>query len=210
MLTLSADAISEKNKIAGDSVWLVLLEVKIPGATLRLVNNNENITWPTVGGNDWTAYPFNLEQIRENSRNEVPSVTIRISNVSRDVQYYLEAADGAVGFPVVIRVVNSEHLNLTDPELELDYVVKSVTYDAQWVTFTLGGSQHIVRRCPERRYLKDFCPFRYGAIECGVSAATVSSYPTCNKSLAACRERSNSARFGGHPGIPTGGFYATL
>jgi phage-related protein len=209
MHTLDPDIIAEKNKIAGGSVWLVLLEIQIPGATLKLANNNEDIVWPT-GGATWTAFPFELDQMKENSRNEIPALSIRVSNVSRDVLYYIEQAGGAVGFPVIIRVVNSDHLDIATAELEMDYVVKSVSYSAQEVTFTLGGNQHIVRRCPGDRFMKDFCSKRYGGVLCGVSAATMITYPTCQRTLAQCRERGNSDRFGGFPGIPAGGFYATV
>lgn len=207
MLTLSAGAIAQKNNIGAPSAWLVLLEVQIPGSTLYLVNNNENVTW---NGQVWQAFPFDLDPMRENSGTEVPVTTIRVSNVTRDVLYYVEQADGALDFPVILRVVNSEVLGGSDPELELEYVCRRVQYDPQWVSFTLGGSQHVIRRTPERRYLKDFCPFVYGAVECGATSATITTYPTCKRTLVQCRERSNSTRFGGEPGIPTGGIYVSV
>jgi len=204
MLNLSAGAIAQKNNIGAPSAWLVLLEIQIPGdwEPLCLTNNNENVTWD---GKTWQAFPFDLEPLRENTGTEVPVASVRVSNVTRDVLNYLELADGAIDFPCIIRVVNSEVLGSATPELELEYVVRKITYDTQWVVFTLGGSQHIARRTPERRYMKDFCPFAYGKIECGAATATVTTYPTCDKSLVQCRERSNSIRYGGHPGIPTGG-----
>lgn len=207
MLNLSAGAIARKNNLAEDSCWLALLEIQIPGATLYLTNNNENVTW---NGQVWQPFPFDLDPLRENSGTEVPVATIRVSNVTRDVLYYLEQAGGEIDFPVIIRVVNSEVLGGTDPELELEYVCKRIQYDATWVSFTLAGSQHVARRTPERRYMKDACPYAYGLIECGVSSATITAYPTCAKTLAQCRERSNSKRFGGEPGIPTGGFYVRV
>jgi phage-related protein len=209
MLTLSAGAIAEKDKLASDSAWPVLLEIQIPGdqGYLYLTNNSENVTW---NGQVWQAFPFGMDPIRENTGSELPQLTIRVSNVSRDVLYYLEQAGGAIDFPVVVRVVNTEVLGGSVAEAELEYVVKRITYDAQWVTFTLGGSQHIARRTPDRCYRKDVCPFAYGGIECGVSAATLVTYQTCDHGIVHCRERGNSARFGGEQGIPTGGWYARI
>lgn len=207
MLNLSAAAILEKNKIAGDSVWPVLVEIQIPGQDpVRVCNNNENLTWD---GNAWIAFPFELDEMQESGRGEIPSVALRVSNVTQELQYYIEQAGGGVDFPVILRVVNSKHLDITTPELELDFICTSCKYDAYWITFTLGGDAKLTRRIPERRYLKDFCPFQYGGVECGVPASTKAAYPTCAKTLAQCRQRSNSTRFGGEPGIPLGGFYAS-
>jgi phage-related protein len=206
MLPLSASAILEKNKIAGDSVWLVLLEVVIPNApVIRIVRNNENITW---NGQTWIAFPFELDDVQETDKGEIPSITVKASNVTREIQGYVEDANGGIGSTVSIMVVNSKHLAETTPNVRLDFSVTGVNYDAQWISFSLGGNQAISRRVPTRRYLKNWCPFAYGGIECGVAAATQATYPTCDKSLVQCRVRANSARFGGFQGIPQGGFYA--
>ena len=207
MLNLSAAAILEKNKIAGDSCWPVLVEIQIPGQDpVRVCNNNENLTW---NGETWIAFPFELDELQEAGKGEIPSVALRVSNVTQELQYYIEQAGGGVDFPVILRVVNSKHLDITTPELELSFICTGCKYDAYWITFTLGGDAKLTRRVPERRYLKDFCPFQYGGIECGVADATKVTYPTCAKTLTQCRQRSNSTRFGGEPGIPLGGFYAS-
>lgn len=209
MLTLSAGAIIKKNDPGSDSAWLALLEIQVPGdqGFLYLTNNSENVTW---NGQTWQTFPFDLDPVRENTGTEIPQTSIRVSNISRDVLGYLEATNGAIDFPVILRIVNSKVLGGTTPEIQLDYVVRRITYDSQWITFTLGGSQHITRRTPDRSYMKDACPYPYGGIECGVSAATMVTYPTCDHSLTHCRARSNSKRFGGEAGIPTGGWYARL
>lgn len=208
MLNLSAAAILQKNQIASGSRWPILLEIQIPGqAPIRLCNDNQNVVW---AGHTWTAFPFDFDDMREAGAGEIPSVSLRVSNVAQEIQAFLEQAGGGVDFPVVLRVVNSENLASPVPELELAFIVTSARYDASWITFTLGGDAKLTRRVPERRFLKDFCPFRYGGIECGVSAGTLAKYPTCQKTLAQCRQRGNSPRFGGEPGIPLGGFYASV
>ena len=102
-------------------------------------------------------------------------------------------------------VIMSEHLDITTPELDEEFSVQSVSYDENWVSFTLTGSVNLFKRVPLRRYLKNFCPYQYKGPECKSS----SSYTSCNKSLADCRARNNVSRYGGEPGIPQGGLYAT-
>lgn len=198
MRTLSTAALIEKNKLAADSAWLILLEVTIGATTLKLVANNEDILW---NGDTWQAFPFELDTVGETGKGEIPAITVKASNVTGEVQRLLEANGGANGVPVVIRVINTD-VTTTTPELELSFVVESSTHDEQWITFRLTGANCLTRRVPRRRYLKNFCPFAYGGIECGVPAATMVTYPTCNRTSANCAERWNSTRFGGFPWMP--------
>lgn len=198
MRTLSTAALIEKNKLSTDSAWLILLEVTIGATVLKLVANNEDILW---SGDTWQAFPFELDTVGETGKGEIPAITVKVSNVTGEVQRLLEANDGANGVPVVIRVINTD-VTTTTPELELSFVVESSTHDEQWITFRLTGANCLTRRVPRRRYLKNFCPFVYGGIECGVSAATMATYPTCNRTSANCTERWNFIRFGGFPWMP--------
>ena len=207
MLTLSQAAILEKNKIASSNVWLILLEINIPATKtgelptiLRLVRNTENIVW---SGQLWTAFPFELDPPKQSGNGELPNFTVRVSNVTRTVEGYLEQAGGGVGSSVRMMVVLSEHLDITTPELDEQFSVQSVSYDESWVSFVLTGSVNLFRRVPLRRFLKNFCPFQYKGPECKAR----SSYASCDKSLANCRQRGNEARFGGEPAIPQGGIY---
>lgn len=202
MLTLSAAAKLLKNTLHSDGAWILLLEIQVAGLStvLRVCRNTADITW---NGYTWVAFPFELGDISEDSKGTLPSVELKVSNVTRTLQYYLEQANGGVQSKVVLRVVHSKNLGLTSPELEEMFSVTKVAVDAMWVTFTLGMNYPSGVRRPLRRFLKNFCPFKYKGIECGAT----SNYPTCDKTLASCRTRGNSKRFGGEPGIPSGGMY---
>lgn len=203
MLTLSNVAILEKNKLASDGAWIILAEINVaPGLILRLCRNTEDIIW---NGETWTAFPFELEAPRQSASGEIPNFTIKVSNVTRTVEGYIEEAGGGVGAVVRLMVVMSNHLNLTAPELDEEFSVQSTSYDEQWVTFTLTGAVNLFRRVPLRRFLKNFCPFQYKGPECRAG----SPLTDCDKSLSACKKRNNQQRFGGEPAIPQGGLYAT-
>jgi lambda family phage minor tail protein L len=201
-LHLSAVAVLEKNKLMSDGAWLVLLEIQLQDITLRVVRNTEDVIW---NNQTWVAFPFELDDVKEDSKGELPTVTVRVSNVSRAVQQYIEQANGGVGAAVILRVVHSKHLDALAPELEEVFTVQSVSADAQWVTFNMGGDTPTMLRFPARRMLKDFCPFQYKGIECRANSAL----PTCSKTLGDCRARGNATRFGGEPSIPQGGIYAS-
>lgn len=208
MLTLSQAAIIEKNKIQSDNAWLILLEITIPPTehevpiVLRLVRNTEDITWNSLL---WTAFPFEIDPPKQSSSGELPNFTVRVSNVTRTIEGYLEQAGGGVGAQVRMMVIMSEHLDITTPELEEEFSVQSVSYDENWVSFVLTGAVNLFRRVPLRRFLKNFCPFQYKGPECKAT----STFATCDKSFANCRARGNETRFGGEPGIPQGGLYVS-
>jgi lambda family phage minor tail protein L len=198
MRTLSTAALIEINKLATDSASIVLLEIGLT-PIIRLAGNNEDITW---NSQTWQAFPFELDTVGETGKGEIPAVVVRVSNVTGEIQRLLESVNGASGTAVTLRVINTAASTSTGCELELSFVVESSTYDEQWLTFRLSGGNCLTRRVPRRRYLRNFCPFTYGGVECGVSSGTVSTYPTCNKTFANCVTRSNSSRFGGYPWLP--------
>lgn len=204
MRDLSVIAKLEKNKISSTGAWLILLEIQFQGATIRVVNNNEDIEWPAGSGTRWVAFPFELGEVSENSKGELPSLQLKVSNVTRIIQQYLEQYAGGTDATVILRVVMSEHLDLTTPELTEVFSVKSTSTDAMWAYFNLGPDYALTQRFPPDRYMRNFCPFKFKGIKCGYSGPLT----TCNKTLKDCRERNNSKRFGGFPGIPgAGGLY---
>lgn len=201
MLDLSLAAILEKNKIAQDNVWLVLLEIQCPdGEVIRLVSNTEKITW---GGNEWIAFPFLIDSVKTN-KTEVPQVPVKVGNQTRAIERVIEEYNGFIGCTVILRVVMSKHLELAIPEIEETFTVQGTSSNYEWATFNLGGSLPIMMRFPFRRVLKDWCPFVYKDIEC----AATSSNTTCTHTLTGCRANGNSKRFGGENAISIGGLYA--
>jgi len=199
MLALSEASIIEKNRLTTDGVWLLAIEAQIPGNTLYLVNNTENVT---LGGKEYTAFPFSLEDITEDGK-ELPNVKLTVSNVTGTIQHYVEENNGLGGMKVVLRVY---HTRIPDvAEVEEHFVVTGVTCDVEWVTFTLGTDFSFTRRFPPVRMMKDYCPFKFKGIECGYKG----SAQKCNKTLKRCRELGNNTRFGGEATIPQGGLYAS-
>ncbi len=199
MLALSEASIIEKNNLATDGVWLLAVEAQIPDNTLYLVNNTENVT---LGGKEYTAFPFSLEDITEDGK-ELPNVKLTVSNVTGTIQRYVEENNGLGGMKVVLRVY---HTRIPDvAEVEEHFVVTGVTCDVEWVTFTLGTDFSFIRRFPPVRMMKDYCPFKFKGVECGYKG----SAQKCNKTLKRCRELGNNTRFGGEATIPQGGLYAS-
>lgn len=198
MKTLPASLILEKNKIATANAWLVLLDVVLTDDTeLFLVKNSENITYNSQA---YTAIDFEIDSTKESSSGEIPTVTLRVSNITRVLQAYLEDLGGAIGSTVTVRVVNAAHLAEDYTELEMTYDVLKTSSNAQWVTFTLGAPNPLRRRFPLYRYIADHCAWTFKGAECGYAGAA----STCKRTLPDCQAKSNSARFGGFKGLSGG------
>jgi len=205
MLNLSVAGVLEKSRLASDGVWLLLVEVALPDSAepLRLVRNNEDIVW---NGDTWTTFNFKLGEITEDNKVKPQAIPLQVSNITQIVQGYVEENNGLTGTTVTLRVVHSQHLDNTLPEVEEIFTVQSTSCESKWVTFFLGSDISTQLRFPFRRVLKNFCAWRdqYKGIECGYAG----SLPACDGTLQSCRNRGNSVRYGGEPSIPEGGLYA--
>jgi lambda family phage minor tail protein L len=201
VITIPAALIAEKNKLSNGSPFLLLCEIQLTGTTLRLVKNEANISWQ---GETWAAFPFDIDDMGEAGRSEVPRLQLSVSNVSRAIQNYVEQYDGGIDATVILRVVHADHLVGTETDttmIRLDYTVTGCSADSKAVTFELGASSPWQRRIPLARARKNFCRFKFKSTECGYSGAET----VCDKTLTRCRALSNSSRFGGFPGIGYGG-----
>ena len=144
-----------------------------------------------------------LGEANEESNGSDPNLSVQVDNVAQGMTYYVEDAKGAVGTPVILRVVNSENLPNGEADLEEYYVVTECKVNEQWVTFTLGNEYSARTRRPLYRYMKNNCPFAYKGLRCGYSGGIAS----CQHTLQDCRNHGNSERFGGFPGIDQKGVY---
>lgn len=202
---LSSVAIEEKNKIAATSVFFSALEITIPGMadTVKVCDLDEEVTW---NGSTWQPFPMKVEDVVENA-GEVPSLVIKVSNVNRAFESYLQQYDAyckANGYsPIKVKLyaLNSKALHLTTYEAMWTFNLEKPASDAEWVTFTLGAGNPFTRRFPQNRILKNHCRFKFKSAMCGYNG----SQTTCSKTLVRCRQLSNSARFGGFPGVGAGG-----
>lgn len=193
MRELSSFAIEEKNKLASDCVWLLAMAITIPGEAtpIRIVRNNENVEWPTGSGTIWAAFPFEIDVVGDTASGEVPRVEVRVGNVSRAMEVYIQAYDlyiknnGYSPVSVNIYVINSKNLSNSDPEVEHVFELKQPKTNDQWATFVLGASNPFNKRFPVMRVLRNHCWHVFKDSLCGYNGTVT----TCDKTLTACRVR---------------------
>jgi len=194
MKNLPLDVKIEKNKIAGDSAWIILLEVTIDQYNFRLAKNTSDVSY---GGHTYQAFNFELDATKETSRGEIPTIELRVSNVTDLLHPYLEAYNGGVGGTVKITVVNSNYLSETYPSLTFD--ILNTVVDNYFIYFTLGAVSPLRKRFPKYRYISDLCNWEFKSVECGYSGSETS----CNRTYSRCSELGNTSRYGGFLGLRT-------
>lgn len=193
---LSSTYIEAKNRLADVNSWHVLAKIVFgpnPEDIMRLCDGNVDLVWNTQ---TWTAFPFKLESIKEGGKGEVQRVVVRVSNINKAVQYHVEQHSGGIGSEISFYVICTEDLTETAKIPTFDFEVTGCRCDAQWATFTLGGSSPYRKADPQSRMHKNFCRFDFKDGRCPYVDAT---YTTCNGTLTDCNDRNGptDARFCG-------------
>ncbi len=200
MKSIPSVLIQEKNKLATPNPWIVLLDIVLDSThKLYFCSNNEDITF---SGQVYTAFPFVLDATTENNKGEIPSVSLKVANVTQIIHAYLEDLDGAVGATVTIRVVNAAYLSQNYSELEMTFTVVSTSADSEWIEFTLGAPNPLRRRYPVYRFISGHCNWEFKGLECDYSG----SASECDRSWEQCEKIGNTKRFGGYRGLSEKGW----
>jgi lambda family phage minor tail protein L len=89
------------------------------------------------------------------------------------------------------------------------FIIESASSDEQVVQFNCGTKYNLREiQIPRRTYGRAYCSWaeNYAGPECDPDGAiNTTTYPTCDGTLKSCRQRDNSRRYGGFPGIPKSG-----
>lgn len=198
---LPLSTVLEKNKIAGETPYLIALEIdqrnpvtRVIETTIRVVNNDEDVT---IGGETYVALPFSISTTV--TAGSTPETTVTLQDVSGAFKQVMREYAGGVDFPV--RVIAAMADNLTDPPEEIDnYRVTSSSVGDLAVTLRLGDDNILLRDFPKRSQLQDRCTWVYKGAQCKYAGALA----TCDYTLQGpngCKEHNNTTNFGGFPGI---------
>lgn len=201
--TLDSVFTSEKNKQENQPVVLFTL-FDYDGASndLNLVNAQENVTFSGV---EYQAFPIKFETIPENSQGEVDVIKIKVANVSRVFESYLQTYDLREK-KIRIRIVWSNQLAEAGAYLDYNFYIEYYSSTANSVELTCTTKTDVVDYVlPTGLYLRTHCRYKTfkDANTCGYAGAETS----CNRTFQRCRELGNQERFGGFPSIPTRRLY---
>lgn len=201
-MPLNTTTKTEKNKLNSNSVWLTMLEITIPSVpeTLRIVNNNEDVTW---NSKTWLKFPFELDEISQSSNAEISQFQIKVGNVKNIIGQYIRQYDafvkvnGFTAITVVLYIVNSKDLANLTAVYSTNLILTTSSLNHLEVSFTVSARDLYRARTPQTRMFPNSCRFKFKSTLCGYTGAETS----CNKTLSRCRQLLNSKRYGGFPSI---------
>lgn len=214
----------ETNKPSQNKLFhLVTLILPDPEPNFCIVDSNYDVKFDAI---TYTRFPVKFSGAELNSDGSISKASITAANVSREIMYYVEQYNGLRNCRVYIKTVYENALDeiytpqpdgsvIVEPNtaanntafIEDEYLIDTYTATEQAVVFQLDPIIDLEIRLPRRRYMTDSCYFLYKDPDtCKYSGVL----PTCDKTLAACREHKtvidgkeigNERNFGGFPGV---------
>lgn len=167
------------------------------GTNLCLAEYKTDITFNSVL---YTKFPITRDATTENVQGEIDAIKIRLANVSRLIQAYLELYD-LRGKKVTIRQVWADKLaDTTNVRTETFYIDRYTASD-KVVEFECSSKFDVQDvDLPFGRYLRSICRWKaFKDANCKYSGG----YTTCNRTMADCRIRQNIVNFGAFPSVPS-------
>lgn len=196
---LSVATAIEKNKIASDVAFILLLSIDIHDQlgdyveTLRLAKNSEDLVYQ---GDLYSAANFDAD-LRLDVEEE-PSLTVNAEDPSGYIRERMETYGGGVGSACTMLVVNTGNIT-QPPEVSETFEVVSATSEGYKISFKLGMENPLTIRFPSRVQYRDQCPLIFKGGECRYAGADA----TCTYTFTDCRDKENAANFGGFRGLQT-------
>ena len=201
-----------KNALATGSRFVWLYEIEVPTSTptrYRLCAQTEEVTFRD---NVYSPFPITHGSMQEGADGDLPTMSLTVSNISREIAGTLETYNGLIRQPVKIMLVLMTNSYDTTPSsgqaiLEWDFKITAMSINDEAASATLGDISLYEVNVPKTSISKRYCRFQYRDSLCGYGG----SQPTCDKSLEGpngCRAHGGDSpehpdRFGGFPGAPT-------
>ncbi len=196
MRSLASSVKTEKNKASNAPIFLyTIYNYDGAGGNLYLAAYDTDVVFNAI---TYLRFPITHESVSENSSGQIDTVTVTVANVNRVMQGYLEAVNFR-GKQIDITTVFSGQLSNPSYKTVDTFFIDSYTADQSIVTFILSSKFDILDvNIPSRKFIRNFCGWKFKSTECGYSGGTTS----CNKTKVACKALANYTRFGGFPSIP--------
>ena len=146
---LSATALASAFAQETAEVWLVFLTLTHAGLEepVRLVANEEDIT---RGGVTYVGFPFEIV-LPVDDGERLPGAQLRVANADRLIMDQIRntITQGAPEVEIAVALATSPDLTEYGP---LRLSLSNVSYDAFFITGTLGGEDALSRRYPRHAF----------------------------------------------------------
>lgn len=159
MKTVTAPFTVKKNAASNQPIFLYTIhDYDGAGNNLRYAEYDTDIVY---GGLTYTKFPITHESVTENSRGEIDTMKVTVSNVSRAIEAYLTSYD-LRGKKVTIRKVWADLLADATAYTDDIYYVDTYTAGEETVEFMLAPKYDVLDVVlPKRVYLRNYCSWKF-------------------------------------------------
>jgi lambda family phage minor tail protein L len=198
--TLDGDITSRKNAETNKPIFLYKIHEYNGSADLFLAEYDQNVTFD---GQVYSAFPITHEFIEANSTGQISQIKLKVANVNRFIQAYIEAYDFR-GKQVDIIMVFADKLDDAAAKVMETLYIDSYSCNEKTVEFSLTSKIDVIDLpIPSGKYLRTHCRWVFKGTECAYAGAE----GECNRTFQRCKELANQERFGGFPSIPFRNIY---
>ena len=219
LANIPIQVLQEKNQLATLERYIWLYEIWVPTDPPTAYRLTRQIAEVTHDGYTYSPFPISHDTTTRDSSGDLPSTSLTVSNMSREIIATLELYDGLIGQKVRVILTHSLLAGSGSMIGEDIYEVVSSTATAEAVTLTLGSANLFDSKIPKARMARFHCRHQYRSPQCGYALdSTDPEYlATCDKThngLNGCVVHGDSYtaagltpihpdRGGFFPGIPT-------
>lgn len=180
---LPEDALIEKNKLETGDAWLILFELQVSDVDrVYLVNNESDVTFDGI---TYRRFPIGIDQMEESLTGDLPVLNVTVSNVTREIQAFLEHRGGLLDRTVILTIVSGALLDDPTAAIPQRYTITSTSSSESAVTFRLSQLPFFDIPIPHQTYSRTRCRFAFRSEQCGWGfpslPAGVQDSTTCSK-----------------------------
>lgn len=193
----SIDAAAKTKAQAAKNNPIYLVTISLTGTTVRLTDNNADVTFPTSGGSVYTAWGMSFSPARNTMTGEIDRVTINLDNTSKTMSSYIVNYDFP-GRTLAIKRVFGDLLSSSAYAITIFSGILGAPVANENEAILTVVSPIIKAQQQAGRLYQNLCAWEFKGTECVYAGAG----STCNKTAAQCGAYGNMANFGGFNYIP--------
>lgn len=206
----------ESRKRSTKPIFLyTVYDYKGTGEDLNFAGYDSDVDFPSSGPGKttYTKFPITHDAISENLKGEIDGISVKLSNIARLIEYYLQTYD-LRGKKLSIKLVFSNKLDDPDCYVEFSSCIDSYVSNVKDVVFSLLSKFNILNvTVPARIVSKTHCGWLFAspairATGKGQECGYLGTETECDRTRARCRQLGMAPRFGAFPSTPGGNYHA--
>ena len=181
------------------NTWLWMVQIAVPSeSTIYAAGNNEAVTYD---GQEYTADNLEVSARDIGSSGNIPTVVLRTSTLNSTIYDLIQETSGGAGADIKLIKVNNDFLSIAIPALEADFENIKCKVDSEWIYFTLGVPNPMLKRIPLRDYSSSICPYATPTLFKKSRCRYAGADPSCTGTFEDCLAKGNAVHWGGWLGL---------